>query len=99
MKKKNHTPEQIIEKLRKVEALTSQGQTVAQAVKAIEVSEQTYYRWKREYGRMDRDQPGRLKELEKENRRLKKVAREQALDIDILKEVAEGNRLSHEIAR
>ena len=79
MKKKNHTPEQIIEKLRKIEALTSQGQTVAQAVKAIEVSEQTYYRWKREYGRMDRDQLKRLKELEKENRRLKKLVAEQAL--------------------
>ena len=91
MKMKNHTPEQIIEKLRKVEALTAQGQTVAQAVKAIEVSEQTYYRWKREYGRMDRDQLKRLKELEKENRRLKKLVAEQALDIDILKEVAEGN--------
>jgi transposase len=91
MKKKNHTPEQIIQKLRKVEALTAQGQTVAQAVKAIEVSEQTYYRWKREYGRMDRDQLKRLKELEKENRRLKKLVAEQALDIDILKEVAEGN--------
>ena len=91
MKKKNHTPEQIIQKLRKVETLTAQGQTVAQAVKAIEVSEQTYYRWKREYGRMDRDQLKRLKELEKENRRLKKLVAEQALDIDILKEVAEGN--------
>ena len=90
MKKKNHTPEQIIEKLRKVEALTAQGQTVAQAVKAIEVSEQTYYRWKREYGRMDRDQLKRLKELEKENRRLKKLIAEQALDIDILKETLEG---------
>ena len=91
MKKKNHTPEQIIRKLRKVEALTAQGQTVAEAVKAIEVSEQTYYRWRREYGQMSKDQLKRLKELEKENRRLKKLVAEQALDIDILKEVAEGN--------
>jgi transposase-like protein len=97
MKKKNHTPEQIIQKLRQVEALTAQGQTVAQAVKTIEVSEQTYYRWRREYGQMSKDQLKRLKELETENRRLKKLAREQALDIDILKGVAEGKRLSHEI--
>jgi transposase-like protein len=70
---------------------------VAQAVNAIEVSEQTYYRWRREYGQMSKDQLKRLKELEKDNRRLKKLVAEQALDIDILKEVAEGNRLSHEI--
>jgi transposase-like protein len=65
MKKKNHTPEQIITKLRKVEALTAQGNTVAEAVKQIEVSEQTYYRWKKQYGQMDRNQARRLKELEK----------------------------------
>jgi transposase len=91
MKKKNHTPEQIIQKLRQVEALTAHGQTVAQAVKTIEVSEQTYYRWRLEYGQMSKDQLKRLKELETENRRLKKLVAEQALDIDILKEVAEGN--------
>lgn len=91
MKKTKHTPEQIISKLRKVEALTAQGATIAEAAKQIEVSEQTYYRWRTKYGGMDRGQLKRLKELEKENARLKKLVAEQALDIDILKEVAKGN--------
>ena len=90
MKKKNHTPEQIITKLRKVEALTAQGATVAEAVKQIEVSEQTYYRWKKQYGQMDRNQAKRLKELEKENARLKKLLAEKDLDLDILKEALSG---------
>ena len=91
MKTTKHTPEQIIAKLRKVEALTAQGSTVAQAIKQIEVTEQTYYRWKKRYGGLDRDHLKRLKELEKENTRLKKLVAEQALDIDILKEVSRGN--------
>ena len=90
MKKKNHTPEQIITKLRKVEALTAQGATIAEAVKQIEVSEQTYYRWTKQYGQMDRNQAKRLKELEKENARLKKLLAEKSLDIDILKEALSG---------
>lgn len=91
MKKTKHTPEQIIAKLRRAETLTAQGITVAEAVKQIEVAEQTYYRWKNQYGQMDRDELRRLRELEKENARLKKLVAEQALDIDILKEVARGN--------
>lgn len=91
MKKKKHTPEQIISKLRKVEVLTAQGSTVAEAVKHIGVAEQTYYRWRKQYGGMDKDELKRLKELEKENARLKRLVAEQALDISILKEVAEGN--------
>lgn len=91
MRKTKHTPEQIISRLRKVEALTAQGATIAEAAKQIEVSEQTYYRWRTKYGGMDRGQLKRLKELEKENARLKKLVAEQALDIDILKEVAKGN--------
>ena len=90
MKKKHHTPEQIITKLRTVEALTAQGATVAEAAKQIEVSEQTYYRWKKQYGQMDRKQVKRLKELEKENARLKKLLAEKTLDIDILKEALSG---------
>ena len=90
MKKKNHTPERIITKLRKVEALTAQGATVAEAVKQIGVAEQTYYRWKKQYGQMDRNQAKRLKELEKENARLKKLLAEKDLDLDILKEALEG---------
>ena len=91
MKKKHHTPEQIVSKLRKVEALTAEGATIAEAAKQVGVSEQTLYRWKKQYGQMDRDELRRLKELEKENQRLKKLVAEQALDIDILKEVAKGN--------
>ena len=91
MKKTKHTPEQIINKLRKVEALTTEGATIAEAAKQVGVSEQTLYRWKKHYGSMDRDELRRLKELEKENQRLKKLVAEQALDIDILKEVAKGN--------
>jgi putative transposase len=90
MKKKTHTTEQIITKLRKVEALTAQGATIAEAVKQIEVAEQTYYRWKKQYGAMDRDQARRLKELEKQNARLKKLLAEKDLDIDILKEALSG---------
>jgi len=79
MKKKRHTPEQIITKLRKVERLTAEGSTVKEAVKQIEVSEQTYYRWCREYGDLQKNQLKRLKELQKENARLKKLVAEQAL--------------------
>ena len=90
MKKKDHTPEQIITKLRKVEALTAQEQTVAEAAGHIDVSEQTYYRWKRQYGGMRRDQLKRLKELEKQNTRLKKLVAELSLDKDILQEALQG---------
>ena len=91
MKKKHHTPEQIVTKLRKVEALTAEGATVAEAAKQVGVSEQTIYRWKKQYGQMDRNQARRLKTLEKENARLKKLLAEKELDIDILKEALEGN--------
>ena len=91
MKRKRHTPEQIITKLRKVERLTAEGATVREAVKQIEVTEQTYYRWRKEYGSMDKSQVKRLKELEKENTRLKKLVADLALDKSILKETLEGN--------
>lgn len=90
MKKKNHTPEQIVTKLRRAERLRAEGATVAEATRQIEVSEQTYYRWRREYAKMDKPQIKRLKELEKENARLKKLVADQALDIDILEETLEG---------
>ncbi len=90
MKKKDHSPEQIITKLRKIEALTTQGQTIAEAAGQIDVSEQTYYRWKRQYGGMRRDQLKRLKELEKENTRLKKLVADLSLDKDILQEALQG---------
>lgn len=91
MKKKMHTPEQIVAKLRKVEALTAEGATVAEAAKQIGVSDQTVYRWKQQYGSMDRDELKRLKDLEKENARLKKLVADLTLDKDILKEALEGN--------
>lgn len=90
MKKTRHTPNQIIAKLRLVEAALAEGRTAQDAVRDIGVSEQTFYRWKREYGQMDRDQLKRLKELEKENRRLKKLVADLSLDKDILKEALEG---------
>ena len=91
MKKTRHTPNQIIPKLRKVEVARAEGRTVVDAVRDIGVTEQTYYRWKREYGSMDRDPLKRLKDLEKENKRLKKLVADLSLDKDILKEALEGN--------
>jgi transposase-like protein len=91
MPKKGYTPEQIITKLREAEILLSQGSTVANVSKKIGVTEQTYYRWRKEYGGMRVDQARRLKELEQENSRLKKVVADFALDNAILKEAARGN--------
>ena len=91
MGKRAYSPEQIIRKLREAELLLSQGDTVAQASKKIGVSEQTYYRWRREYGGMHLQQVRRLKELEKENSRLKKLVAELSLDNAILKEATRGN--------
>ena len=84
-------PEQIISKLREVEVLLSTGQTVQAASRQIGVTEQTYYRWRKEYGGMKIDQAKRLKEIEKENARLKKLVADLSLDNAILKEVSRGN--------
>jgi len=91
MSQKRHSPEQIINKLRQAEVELAQGATVSQACKKIGVADQTYYRWRSEYGGMRVDQAKRLNQLEKENNQLKKLVAEQALDISILKEVAAGN--------
>ena len=91
MPKKANTPEQIILKLREAEVMLSQGTTVTLICKKIGVSDQTYYRWRKEYGGMRVDQARRLKELEQENTRLKKVVADFALDNAILKETARGN--------
>lgn len=90
MKKKKHTPEQIISKLRQADVELANGATVEQVCKQIEVSEQTYYRWRNQFGGMKADDMKRLKELERENQRLKKIVADQAIDISILKEVAKG---------
>ena len=91
MKRKRHTPEQIIAKLRQAETERANGATVAQACKKLGVSEQTYQRWRQMYSGMQPDQLKRLKGLERENSRLKKLVAEQAMDIDVLKEVASKN--------
>ena len=88
MAKRGHTPEQIIQKLREAEVELAKGATVAMVAKKIGVTEHTYYRWRSEYGGMRVDQAKRLKELELENARLKKLVAEQALDNSILKEAA-----------
>ena len=91
MAKKRQTPEQIIPKLREAEVALARGATVGQACKKLGVTEQTYYRWRKEYGGLRLDQARRLKELEKENTRLKKLLAEAELDKAILKEAASGN--------
>ena len=91
MVKKTYAPEQIINKLREAEILLSQGATTGEASRRIGVTEQTYYRWRREYGGMRVEQAKRLKELEKENTRLKKLVADLSIDISILKEASRGN--------
>jgi transposase-like protein len=91
MPKKRFSAEQIVAKLRAAEVELSKGQTTPQVCKKLGISEQTYYRWRREYGGLRVDQAKRLKQLERENARLKKPVAEQAVDISILKEVSEGN--------
>lgn len=91
MKRKRHTPEEIIRKLREAEAQLAAGATVAEVSKKLGVSENTYHRWRAQYGGMKAEQAKRLKELEKENARLKRIVAEQAVDLSILKEVARGN--------
>jgi transposase-like protein len=90
MGRKRHTPEQIIRKLREAEVALAKGQPVAEVARKLGITEQTYYRWRKEYGGLRVDQAKRLKELEKENTRLKKLVADQALDNVILKEVASG---------
>ena len=91
MSRRRYTAEQIIGKLREAEVEQARGLTVAEVCKKIGVTEQTYYRWRKEYGGLRVDQAKRFKEIELENSRLKKLVAEQALDITILKEVGSGN--------
>ena len=91
MVKKGYTPEQIINKLREAEILISQGSSIVEASRKIGVTEQTYYRWRKEYGGMRVEQARKLKDLEKENARLKKLVADLSLDNAILKEAARGN--------
>jgi transposase-like protein len=91
MAKKTHSPEQSMNRLREAEILLNQGATVAEACRKIAIAEQTYYRWRKEYGGMRVEQARRLKDLERENARLKKLVADISLDNAILKEAAEGN--------
>lgn len=86
MKRKKYSPEQIVRLLRNIEKLAGEGMTNAQACQQEGISEQTFYRWKSDYGRTDVNVVKKLKEMEAENARLKKLVAEQALDMDILKE-------------
>jgi len=89
--KKKHTGPQIVAKLRQADVLIGQGKSVPEVCRDIEVSQQTYYRWRQKYGGMSPDMIKQLRLLQKENKRLKTVVADQALDIAILKEAAEGN--------
>jgi transposase-like protein len=91
MKSMRHTPEQVIRKLREAEVLLAGGATIAEASRALGVSEQTFHRWRNQYGGMKADDAKRLKQLGQENTRLRRLVADQALDNLILKEVARGN--------
>ena len=91
MARKRHKPEEIVAKLRQVEVLQGQGSSASDAIRQIGVTEVTYYRWRREYGSMKTDQLRRLKELEKENARLRRAVSDLTLDKLILAEAARGN--------
>ena len=91
MPKRNYKPEEIVSKLRQVDVLHSQGMTIADAIRQIGVSEVTFYRWRKEYGGMKADQLKRLKELERENERLRRAVSDLTLDKQILAEAAKGN--------
>ena len=88
---KRHSPEEIVAKLRQVDVLTGQGKSIAEAIRAIAVTEPTYYRWKSEYGGLKLDQVRRMKELELENARLKKAVADLTIDKMILTEAMRGN--------
>ena len=90
MKRKHHTPEQIVRKLAEGEKLLNEGRDVAEVCRQLEITESTWHRWKNQYGGMKADDAKRLKELEKENQRLKRIVADQALDIDMLRYLSEG---------
>lgn len=89
--RRRHTPEQTIRKLREAEKLQADGATIAEIAKQLGVSENTFHRWRNQYGGLKADDAKRLRQLEKENARLKKIVANHALDIDALREVSKGN--------
>ena len=91
MKRRRHTPEQVIRKLREAERLIGEGKTIPEAAKELGISEQTYHRWRNQYGGMKADDAKRLKELERENATLKRIVADKELENEALKEIAQGN--------
>ena len=91
MKRSRHTTDQVIEKLRQADVALGKGQKVPEICRALEITEQTYYRWRQKYGGMAPEMTKELRALQKENARLKKLVADQALDMEILKEAAKGN--------
>lgn len=91
MKRKRHTAPQIVTKLREADKAVAEGTSVEQVCKGLGVSEQTYYRWRKQFGSLTTDQARRLKDLERENSKLKRIVAEQAMDIDALKELSRKN--------
>jgi putative transposase len=91
MKRRRHTPEQIIRKLREAERLLGEGKTIPEAAKELGISENTYHRWRNQYGGMKADDAKRLKELERENATLKRIVADKELEVVALKEIAKGN--------
>jgi putative transposase len=98
MPRKRHKPEEIVAKLRQVDVLTSQGRSVADAIRSIGVTEVTYYRWRQEFGGLKSDQVKRLKDLETENTRLRRAVSDLTLDKLILQEAARGNTQAPRVA-
>lgn len=91
MGRRTFTPEQIVTKLRQIEVLMSAGKAAALACKEADISEQTYYRWRKEYGGLELDQAKRMKDLERENARLKRLVADLSLEKQVLKDIASGN--------
>jgi len=91
MKRRRHTPEQVVRKLREAERMLGEGKAIPEVAKELEVSENTFHRWRAEYGGMKGQEVKRLKELERENSQLKRIVADKELEIDALREVAKGN--------
>jgi putative transposase len=91
VKRRKHTPDQVVRKLREADRLLAEGKDTAEVAKHLEISEQTYHRWRKQFGGLKADDAKRLKELSNENTRLKHIVADKDLEIDALREVAKGN--------
>jgi hypothetical protein len=91
VKRRRHTPEQVVRKLREADRLLGEGQELPEVLKVLEISEATYHRWRAQFGGMKADDVKRLKELEAENARLKRIVADQVLEVAALKEISKGN--------